>query len=84
MRSPYILCSAALLTACAVAQAPSGTMQGWVTAEDGAPVAGAVVYYSRITRLVGPAARARHQKIVDGPSSAAEEYYRRYDTNKDY
>ncbi len=59
MKSRKILSSTILLTACALAQAPFGAMQGSVTAEDGAPVAGAVVSYSRITRLVGPAAQAR-------------------------
>ncbi|MBI1898203.1 MAG: carboxypeptidase regulatory-like domain-containing protein [Acidobacteria bacterium] len=59
MNSLKILSSTVLLTACALAQARFGAMQGSVTAEDGAPMAGAVVSYSRITRLVGPAARAR-------------------------
>jgi hypothetical protein len=59
MRSVHILSSTVLLTACALAQAPFGAIEGSVTAEDGAPLAGAVVSYARITRLVGPAARAR-------------------------
>jgi hypothetical protein len=59
MKSLQILASTILLTACASAQAPFGAIEGSVRAGDGAPVAGAVVYYARMTRLVGPAARAR-------------------------
>ena len=59
MRFLHIVASTVLLGACAFAQAPFGAIEGSVTAEDGAPVAGAVVSYTRITRLVGPAARAR-------------------------
>ena len=59
MKALQILSSSILLSVFAFAQAPFGAMQGSITAEDGTPVAGAVVLYSRITRLVGPVAHAR-------------------------
>jgi len=53
MKTLHTLSSTLLLIAsCAFAQAPFGAMQGSVTAEDGAPVPGAVVLYHRVTRSV--------------------------------
>ncbi len=47
------LCPAVLfMAACAFAQAPFGAIQGSVAAENGARLPGAVVLYSRVTRLV--------------------------------
>ena len=48
-----VLCPASLLAvSCALAQAPFGAMQGLVTAEDGSPIPGAAVLYSRLTPTV--------------------------------
>lgn len=53
MKTLQTVCPAILLIAgFAFGQTPFGAMQGSVTAEDGAPLPGAVVLYSRVTNLV--------------------------------
>jgi hypothetical protein len=53
MKNLQALCAVILLAAgCAFGQAPFGAIQGSVVAENGALLPGAVVLYSRVTRLV--------------------------------
>lgn len=53
MNNPQRVCAAVLLAVgCAFAQPKSGAIQGFVAVEDGAPLPGALVLYSRVTPLV--------------------------------
>lgn len=59
MKYSQVFSSAILTLASVFAQTTPGTIQGMVRTASGVPIPGVVISYSRVTRLTGPAARAR-------------------------